>query len=255
VFIPCLWSFVLPPASARAQAPAPCDPEILRNAAQGQNHAYQERDGERCEGIYASDVSGTELWLASLTESFDPFEFNYEPLRISWKGAADRDLRIRAVGTEAGMYYRMDRVQPPGTNQWDWDSELLAVREIGRDRLGLLAWRETSPEPLFIPLRVTQERSDRPWSGSYTVLVMPQVSLGTVFVTLARVDAPGDLPMGELIRDQQPLEQSLFLPRRPFEVVLDDVREPGVYYVRITGQQRSGASAEMEPFWFRHLTP
>ena len=47
---------------------SPCDPDIARNSTQGM-FGYQDR-GAHCEGLFATDVAATMMWVASLTATF-----------------------------------------------------------------------------------------------------------------------------------------------------------------------------------------
>jgi hypothetical protein len=241
---------LLPAAPAQAQD-SPCDPEILRSAAE-RPHDYQFR-GDRCEGIYASDVSGQALWLASFTERFDAYAFNYEPLSVQWTAPGGAAVSLRGHGIRQGLYYRMDSQRPAGSHAYEWNSELLAVREIGRPDLGIIAWTEgEGGTDLLVPVRVSQGESGPAEGRTYEVLVMPNVRLREIYVTLARVDAAGQRPTGDLLRNREPLGQRLYATQRPVVIEIPDPGATGVYFLEIVGVQADGGSANLDPVWFYH---
>ena len=228
-----------------------CDPDIERNT-RDRPHDYRFR-GDRCEGIYASDVSGQALWLASFTEQFEPYAFDFQPLTVRWSAPPASVVHLRGHGIRQGLFYRMDSERPAGSNAYEWNSELLAAREITRDDLGLLAWTEAEQGvDLFVPVRVTQGAAPTPAERSYELVVVPNVRLSEVYVTLARVEAPGERPAGVLLRNRDRLDQRLYATQRPIRIPIADPGEGGTYYVEITGVRADGGSAPLDPIWFYH---
>jgi hypothetical protein len=241
----------LAPGSAGLAQETPCDPEIQRNT-RGRPHDYQLR-GDRCEGIYASDVSGQALWLASFTARFDPYELDYRPLLVRWAAPDWTAVRLRGHGIRQGLFYRMDTLRPAGSERYEWSSELLAVREIGREDLGLVAWTEVEGGArLLLPLQVTQGDAPPADAEAYEVVVVPNVRLREVYVTLARVEAAGDRPTGDLLRNREPLAQRLYATQRPIVIQIAHPGETGVHYLEIVGVRFDGGSAALDPVWFYH---
>src|SRR5258706_751900 len=117
-----------------------CDPALLERA-QGP-HGYKKR-GDRCEGIYAQDVGGDPLILASLTESFEdytPSEDGDPPLTIECTPLDVGPVTLRAQGMKRELYYQMDAGPPSVPTRYEWPSDVLAARHIPRRDLGVLGW-------------------------------------------------------------------------------------------------------------------
>lgn len=227
---------------------SPCDPTLERDTAV-RPHDYQFR-GDRCEGIYAADVSGQALWLASLTERFDAYAFNYEPLVVRWAAPGTAAVRLRGHGIRQGLFYRMDSELPAGSDRYEWNSELLAVREIAQEDLGVIAWTDgAGGTDLLIPVRVSQGAGAPAEDRTYRVVVMPNVRLQEVYVTLARVAAAGQRPSGDFLRNREPLGQRLYATQRPIVIEIPDPGTAGVYYLEVTGVRADGGSATLDPVW------
>ena len=225
-----------------------CDPTLERNTA-ARPHDYQFR-GDRCEGIYAADVSGQALWLASLTERFDAYAFNYEPLMVRWDAPGSAAVRLRGHGIRQGLFFRMDSQIEAGSDLYEWNSELLAVREIAQEDLGIIAWTEgAGGTDLLIPVRVSQGTVAQAEERTYRVVVMPNVRLQEVYITLAPVEAAGQRPSGEFLRNREPLGQRLYATQRPIVIEIPDPGAAGVYYLEVTGVRADGGSATLDPVW------
>lgn len=244
------------PAHLAAQDSA-CDPDIQRNA-KGGSLGYQSR-GEYCEGMYATDVAATMMWVASLTVAFDDYEFDStDPLVVRWSAPAGKPTHLRAHGIRRDLYYRMDAPREAGSTSWKWPTDLLAAQRIERSDIGVLGWVEESVDgterELFVPLTVTRPGAGEASRdlGSYEMIVVPNVRLEEVYVSLARVAGVGRRPEGDYIKKQEPLGQRVYATQRPIKIQLTGFTEPGVYLVEITATRVDGRSVTMDPMWIYH---
>ena len=150
----------LAPAAAQD---TPCDPDLVRSSRPGVL-GYQSR-GEHCEGLFATDVAATTLWVASLTEVFDEYDLeSTSPLTLRWSAPDGARIRLRAHGIRRDLYYRMDAPGEAGAGEWSWPIDFLAVQGIERPDIGVLAWLDeaagSSRPDVFVPLRATQDGDD-----------------------------------------------------------------------------------------------
>jgi hypothetical protein len=244
------------PATLLAQD-SPCDPAIERTS-KGGALGYQSR-GEHCEGMYATDVAATMIWVASLTVAFDEYDLkSTDPLEVKWSAPQGKAMHVRAHGIKRDLYYRMDAPRAAGSSSWQWPTDVLAAQGIERGDIGVLAWVDENvggvEYELFVPLAVTRPGAIQASSGtgSYEMVVVPNVRLEEVYVSLARVDGAGVRPNGDYIKKQEPLGQRVYATQRPIKIQLSGFTEPGVYLVEITATRADGRSVTMDPMWIYH---
>lgn len=262
-----------------------CDPTAIRAAVTGRM-GYQRRE-DRCEGFYAvsvqQDVDGAseladqfvgwegpvveragEPWaLVGFYESFD--ELNpeaHDRAVLSWVGPPSRaEVEITAQSvSRAKQPYRMDTQVRGNGNAFAWSTELLrSARLVGTD-LSILASMDEGSAPLVLGLRISADTAgpdtervlgkfverERP---AYRAVVLPTVGLEGVSVSIARVSEAGRRST-RFVREDEPL-RTRFLSYRPFEVVIDDVAEEGIYMVRLHGRLYGGTPESLY-FWFYH---
>ena len=182
-----VFSFAALAFSAGPQgAPIYCDAELLH--VPKSPTSYQVR-GDRCEGIYAQQVSTVSVDLRSFVKGFGEFDPETQSsLELTWKAPAGivQDARLRAFSLKSRTYYRMDTAQPAANGSYRWPTEILAGEKLGRDDLGILAWVEM-PGPadkvreVYLPLRAgTSQTLD-----GYEVTLVPSKKLKKVLLTVS----------------------------------------------------------------------
>ena len=179
------------PATGASQS-SPCD-KVLEALAHGP-HGYGRR-GDRCEGIYAQQVSGSALWIASLTKSFEDYDLSSAAdLIVEWTAPDSAGVQLRAQGIKPDLYYRMDAVSPAASHSFRWPSDLLAAQRIPRGDLGVVGWTHYTvggvDRNLLLPLSIRQRRSVAE-ADSYDLVLFPTVELKEVYVSLAAVGPDG----------------------------------------------------------------
>jgi len=234
---------LVPLLTAGAQE-SPCD-RGLEALARGP-HGYALR-GDRCEGIYVQQVGGTVLVVASLTESFEEYDFTSgADLVIEWTAPLDRTVRLRAQGIKRDLYYRMDAVRPPASHSYRWPSDVLAAQHIARGDIGVVGWIRHSlagvDRDVYLPLRISQHHS-RAVAGAYDLVLFPTVALKEVYLTLASVGQNG-LP-NKTIKHGEPLGYGYYPAERPVKIRLANVGDAGIYYIEIGAELASGGSASL----------
>lgn len=242
---------LIPRSVARAQA-SPCD-EGLKALAHG-TYGYALR-GDRCEGLYAQPVGGTVLWVASLTESFEEYEVTSgTALTIAWSAPGDREVKLRAQGIKAELFFRMDAARSAGTHSYRWPSDLLAAQHILRDDIGLLGWTRYAiggiERDVYLPLRLSQHDSSAT-AGVEDLVLYPTAELREVYVSLSAVGQDGHTVRA--IRQGQRLGYGYYPAERPVHIKLREVKDSGLYYVEIAADLTGGGSATVT-FWLYHAS-
>ena len=203
-----------------------CDPSLRGQATNP--YAYKQR-GDRCEGVYAQDVSGSVLQVTSFTLAFEPFDLNrIRDLQLAWTAPTAGPTTLRAQGTRRRLYYRMDAVLGAGTNEYSWPTTVLTALGVRSREVGIVAWttvqlngRETT---LYLPLRVG-DVSSQTMPPMYRVEFVPGSELTEVFVTLAPVDSAGSV--GAAVRKATPLGLAFIPPNDPSKSRFSGADESG----------------------------
>ena len=246
-----LFILVLALHAARGAANAAagnCDPGL--QPAGAVEIAYAER-GDRCEGVYAQEVAGGTLEIASLTVDSANYKFSREvPLLLRWPAIDAAEVQLRASGLRRKLYYRMDArrsAQPP---TYRWPSEVLARLDLSRDEIGLLAWTERNvgraKRRVYIPIDMTpatalasRSASEKP---AYKVVLLASVELQEVYVTLRSVAPDGRL--GKPIRADSALDQGFYPAERPiaFEIPYSELggASTGLFMLSIGAELKNG---------------
>lgn len=143
----------------------------------GGSIGYSMRSGdERCEGLYAADVSAPSLELLGLRAGDGPVDFQSTTLLVvSVPTAVARALqdpvRIRAATLPLASYYRLDAsIDPRGQLEWPV-ADVLLPAGIGPDRLGVVGWIEEEAGRLFLPLSIHTAGSETQGDAAITLLI------------------------------------------------------------------------------------
>jgi hypothetical protein len=215
-------------------------------------NGYRQR-GDRCEGLYAQQVSGTTVFLASLTEVFDEYDLqSADALTVQWSlpPTSIAGLQLRAETLKRGRYYRMDTTLPPKAEVYRWPSGLLRAEQIARRELGAVGWTRATigdvVDDVFVPLRI-QEHDRVPRCGTYEVVLWPGEQLAEVYVSLAPVRADGRL--GPFVR-RDSLNYGFYPAESQIKFLLKQVEigSPGIYYLKISARLGGGGTSTKE-YW------
>jgi hypothetical protein len=223
-----------------------CDPSLAQRSADPQGYRLR---GDRCEGVYAQPVAGTNLLVASFSGSFSEYDRLTRDLGIRWPASEGGAVHLRALSLRRKLYYRMDTAQPASAGAWTWPLDLLTSLGIKRPELGIVGWTRRRvgdvERDVYLPLRVGGDAA-RDTRG-YTLVLLPQVQLTEVYVTVAAVDADGR--PATWLRDDAALGYRYYPADRPIEIQIERPTRPGIYYVLIGAAMSSGASLTTE-LWF-----
>jgi hypothetical protein len=231
----------------------PCDKGLLVLARGPQGYAPH---GDRCEGIYAQQVSGTILRVASLTASFEEYELmSGTDLTVEWTAPGDSAVRLRAQGVEQELYYRMDTSRPPESRSYHWPSDVLAAQHIARGDIGVLGWTRCSlggvARDVYVPLRIRQHHAaDSTSTNAYDLVLLPAVTLKEVYLTLAVVGPDG--LRSQVLRNGEPLDVGYYPAERPVKIRLGGFGATGIYYLEIGAELESGGAVTLTQ-WIYHV--
>ncbi len=147
--------------------PLPICDSLVESA--GGQYGYTLREGDsRCEGLYKSRVSATELQLVSISIGEMRYTNAVKSLAISLPASTHPDIgpiHVRGMAIPLKTYYRMDAVMAPGeAMRWPLQDVVHPSSLRSRD-LGVLAWAEIDGKRLYIPVQVrplNAEGDDRP---------------------------------------------------------------------------------------------
>jgi hypothetical protein len=148
----------------------------------------------------------------------------------------------------------MDTVRGDRETTYHWPSALLAALDITKDELGVVSWTRHNiggrPRDLYLPLRITRSKpSPTKPAPSYELLIQPGRGLSEVFVSVASVGDDGR--PARYLRDGKPLGLGYSPPGRPIVIAMDDLDQPGIYYVEIGAALDGGGTASRELWLYR----
>jgi hypothetical protein len=182
--------------AAVAAADSLCDPSLPQDSKSPV--AYHLR-GDRCEGIYAQQVSAISVEVRSLVAGFGAFDpARNEKLELAWTAPPGNtaDVRLRAFSFKPRTYYRMDTAVPAARSAYQWPTDVLASVELGQADLGLIAWIDLpgpggSARPVYLPLRAGAGAVKR--NDGYEASLIPSVRLTEVRLKVSRLDDKGNV--------------------------------------------------------------
>ena len=230
-----------------ATAESLCDPGL--QGSPGSSLAYRMR-GNRCEGIYALQVSSTQIWLASFTDALDLDAANDQDLTLSWQAPATaQTLSLRAQSLRPRTYYRMDTaVQLPAT-RFAWPSDVVASLQLSADEVGLLGWTKLavhgSEREVYLPVTVSQAQAPAP-QEQYRIAFVASMRLSEVYISLTPLDENGT-PRQPVFADL-PLGYGYYPAKEATVFVLDRQPKAGLYQLDISCTMMDGSSATTS-FW------
>jgi hypothetical protein len=233
----CLAAMLLPAAAAGAESL--CDPNLPQDS--DSPVSYRMR-GDRCEGLYAQQVSAISIEVRSLVAGFGSFDPAKDAeLVLAWTAppGGTRDVRLRAFSFKPRTYYRMDAKVPAARGAYRWPTDVLDSVKLGRDELGLLAWTDLpGSRTVYLPLRVGAGVA-RPKDG-YEASLIPSVRLSEVRLTVSRLDAQGNATA--TLRKDEELGYGYYPAGEPTVFSTGKLGPAGFYRLTVTAVPQSGLS-------------
>lgn len=240
---------------APAGAESFCDPHLEKKSTSPM--AYRDR-GNRCEGLYAQEVSALSLDVRSLVAGYGSFDPGKDQdLVLAWTPppGAKETVRLRAFSFRQRHYFRMDTAVPAARTSFGWPTDLLASEELLQEELGMIAWMDL-PGPggttrkVYLPLRAGNGAGGQPEDG-YEIAVVPSKRLKTVHVTVSQLDPFGEAVVKTLRRNEE-LGNGFYHSNEPTFFSLGKLGAAGFYRVEITATPDSGAAAVKQKIELYH---
>ena len=218
---------------------------------------YRQR-GDRCEGVYAQDVSGSsDLLVASLVESFEAIDDTSSlPLRVEWTPPDGQAVKLRAYSIKPGMFYRMDTAKPIAASPYLWPADVVQSLRLSNTDIGVTgstsAMLGGERRDVLVPLRIGQHKPPAR-STRYRVALWSSVELSDVFITLATIGPDGE-PVKYLQRDEN-LAYGFYPAERAIDIRLQPLTDRGFYYVSIGATRKRGGSVTSKFLLFHSGPP
>lgn len=231
------------PVVPRNALRADCDPLVRTRASDPLR--YRQR-GDRCEGVYGQNVSGSStLRVASLVESLEAFDDSSSlPLLLEWTAPPGAPVALRASAIRAGLYYRMETARPIAASSFTWPADVRRPLRIRSTDIGVTGAASMTiggeRREVLVPLRVSQRRPPTR-SPSYRLTLWPTIGLSAVYLTVAATG--GDGAPTRYLQKEVKLASSLFPAERPIVVRLPELKQRGVYLVRVAATREAGGGA------------
>lgn len=240
---------------AQQKAPAYCDAELLLRASRSPA-SYQVRE-DRCEGIYAQQVSTVSLGLRSFVKGFGKFNpETQETLRLTWKAPDGivQDARLRAFSIKPRIYYRMDTAQPAVKGSYVWPTNILAGEKLGDADLGILAWIEMpgtdgQEREVYLPLQAGGGQS----LDGYAVTFVPSKKLKKVLLTVTQIDEKGKKLKDTGVTNKDVGGEFPHFPKdEPRVLNTGKIGPPGYYRLEIKATAAAGDAVTKEIDFYHH---
>jgi hypothetical protein len=227
-----------------------CDAELLHEPKKPKSPTSYQIRGDRCEGIYANQVSTVSVDLRSFVKGFGKFNpEKQDSLEMTWKAPDGivQNARLRAFSLRSRTYYRMDTAQPASNGSYRWPTEILAGEKLGNEDLGILAWIEM-PGPsgkarqVYLPLRAgTSQTLD-----GYEVTLVPSKKLKKVLLSVIQIDEKGN-DVKKLVSDKDVGgELAFYLSNEPTMILTEKIGPRGYYRLQIKATAASGEAVTKE---------
>jgi hypothetical protein len=223
-----------------------CDPGL---PADTKSPLHYHMRGDRCEGLYAQQVSSVSVEIRSLVASFGPFDpAKDQELALAWTPppGATGNVRLRVFSFKPGIYYRMDTAIAAGKGVYRWPTDVLASLGLHSQDLGLIAWIDLpgpggTPRTVHLPLRVGSAGAAK---GGYDVSLFPSARLSEVRLTLSRLDAQGHI--AAVLRKDEELGFGYYGSHEPIAFPTNELGPAGFYRLAVTAIPKSGLSVEQD---------
>ena len=221
-----------------AQTPRPpayCDDGLLATRNVRDARSYQPRD-DRCEGLYTRGDSGFAS-VVYLVGGAPQIARTDQAISVTWTGAGDKEVHIRAASLRKDVHFRMDTARTG--HQYIWPTSFLWSLPLQPPDVGIVAWTNAtvgkSAEPVLVPVAI----------GATSQLTQPYtagVRLASEFLdlklTLGRIDPASGNELARVVTDSD-LKLGYYPPDGTIDVPLPVLLTPGTYQLKVAGTIRT----------------
>jgi len=230
-----------------------CDPNL--SSPPNNPYGYRLR-GDRCEGTYVQQLAGGSAFLmVSLNANFETQDLGrIDPLIITWKPfpGENEPIRLRAIGLRRRLYYRMDTIRPPGSEKYEWPTDVIRALNLSLPDIGLVAFTSVrigqNTIEVYLPLGIAQDKQVLE-PERYKIILYPRRELKEAFLHLISLNENG-MPK-EIILDGVPLRYGFYPAERSQIVRLPKLETEGLYKLGI-GANLSGGGSSYDEIFFYH---
>jgi len=223
-----------------------CDADLIGHTNPKDVDRYMDR-GDRCEGLYAEQVSLTgNLLVASLTAGrVTPTAWTGQPLTLQCRYKEVADVHIQAFLLQPRPFYRVDAVQRGSAISWNWDTEVIS-RYAKPANVGLVAWISATvdgqTQRIYLPISSSAAGPQAPMK----LVLLPPVAVSEAYVTIAAT-GPGEKPL----RQQAPVGRGSYLKNQRIEIDLPPLPHEGLYRIDVIGRGDVGGVSAPTFFIYR----
>ena len=241
-----LWLLLAVHAAAPSSTQgASCDTNLVKQGAKLGSYGYRSRVG-RCEGIFERSVSAPpgDLAIIGLVESFETWDLRApNDIRIAWDPPPGDSIFLSASARRPLLFYRMDAARSAADTLFRWPFGVLAGRRIESRNVAVLArTRMSTPgvtSEVYVPLRIGHLAPPRT-TGTYRLVLRPNVFMQDLAVSITTLATNGRVITSS---EARPVQGSPFEPETGVDVLLTEIKGPGLYRVVIGGRRRDGPPA------------
>jgi hypothetical protein len=227
---------------------AQCDPELTARTNPKNRDRYSQR-GDRCEGVYLEQVSGTigDLLIASLTASRTRLSSwpSAGPLTLRWNPVAESDVHIQAFPIVPRKFFRLDVVKK-FIKAYVWDTSLVE-KYLAPAETGIVAWTSVAvngaPARLYLPVAF----GDVSDLGLYRLTLISPIDLSEIYLTITSI-VPSEKPVCTRV----PQKFASYPADQKIEINLPQLPKPGRYRVEVIGDRKDLGSVGTPPFFIEY---
>ncbi|GAK57725.1 hypothetical protein U27_04692 [Candidatus Vecturithrix granuli] len=210
-----------------------CDPRI--RPVDNPVIQYRAR-GNRCEGLYQSEVSAAVLDIVGVTDGAFQFALDSkEIIELSAPLSRKQPIAIRAVGIPLKTYYRLDAALQPGETLIWPVNEVLLPQALASSKIGVFGWIGNEQQKTYIPVRTAATSQPGASDGKVRLYVRSSGEVNNVCWRAG--DMVNDVISG--LCAWQPTPKATYRPGEPI-VILLPASASGELYVEITAQNQHG---------------
>ncbi len=230
---------IVVPGALAGTSDAFCDSTLITL---DEANGYRERDGNRCEGTFASRYGALELSLRSLTYGSEEgaVRATNGSLAVGWKYSIENPLRIRVRALES-VSYGMDTQVTTSDRAFEWPSTISNSLEIAPQSLGVIA--ETTvligdhKVNAYVPIYRNPDESRSDKKCLYHLVIAPNAEFDKLEMALDSLQRDGSA------KNIQPFTELpvAYIDRSRFDYWLDCSSRGYVLRVRFRGVYSTGA--------------
>lgn len=192
--------------------------------------------GNRCEGLYQSEVSAAVLDIVGVTDGAFRFALDArEIIELSAPLSQNQPVAIRAVGVPLKTYYRLDAALAPGETLIWPVKEVLLPQALASHKISVFGWIGAEQQKTYIPVRAAAAL--QPGADDDQIRLSLRASVEVSHVRWRAGDMVNGASSG--LSAWQAAPKITYRPGEPI-VILLPASASGELYVEIAAQNQHG---------------